>query len=396
MRSLILTLILIWGTPAFAQTLDPKKLESLTKAEEDARRTEAELSKKRKNIQSEIDSLKKQLVKTASEAASYEKEGLTLERKLASLDEKEKTLKDKIYGDRQSLMQLLGALQRIENNPPPPLAIRPKDAAEAARTETLMASLSAALHTRADELSERLKDAQVLRDEIISKHQSLSANEKTLSKRRNKISGLVQKKTELEKTVSKDQANASRKVDKLASEAKTLRDLIDSFEAEALNVAPRVKPGTETGTSSKRTSIAAKPVKLPKGVTKFAKAKGKLKAPISGRVIRKYGSGEKGMTIGGRSKSQVIAPYAGRIEFAGAFKNYDDVVIINVGEGYFILLTGLGETYVETGENIRTGEPLGLLPFKAKGTANLYIEFRKSGTTVNPQPWLGPALARNG
>lgn len=387
MRWLILTLILIWGTPAFAQTPDPKQLESLTKAEEDARRTEAELSKKRKNIQNEIDDLKKQLVKTASEAASYEKEGLALERKLNKLDAQEAALKDQIYGDRQSLMQLLAALQRIENNPPPPLAIRPKDAAEAARAETLMASLSAELHSRADELSGRLEAAQILRDDITSKHQSLSANEKTLSKRRNKISGLVKKKTVLEKTVSKDQANASRKVEKLASEAKTLRELIDSFEAEILDVNPRVKPGA--GSSKKRTSIAAKPVKLPKGVTKFAKAKGKLRAPVSGRIIRKYGSGEKGMTIGGRSKSQVIAPYAGRIEFAGAFKNYDNVVIINVGDGYFILLTGLGETYVETGENIRIGEPLGLLPFKAKGTANLYIELRKGGSTVNPHPWLG-------
>ena len=97
--------------------------------------------------------------------------------------------------------------------------------------------------------------------------------------------------------------------------------------------------------------------------------------------------------MGGRSKAQVISPYAGRVEFSGAFKNYDNVVILNVGDGYFILLTGLGETYVETNENIKTGEPIGLLPFKAKGTADLYIEFRKNGKTINPKPWLGAALA---
>lgn len=386
MRWFILTLILIWGTPAYSQTPDPKKLESLTKAEEDARRTEAELSKKRKSIQSEIDKLKKQLVKSASEAASYEKEGLTLERRLTQLSAQEVELKDKIYGDRQSLMQLLGALQRIENNPPPPLAIRPKDATEAALAETLMVSLSAELHARADELSQRLKAAQALQDEITSKHQKLAANEKALSKRRNKISGLVKTKTTLEKTVSQNQAEASRKVEKLASEAKTLRELIDSFESITLDVTPRVKPSRDS--KNKRTTIAVKPVKLPKGVKKFATAKGKLRAPISGKVIQKYGNGEKGMTVGGRSKSQVIAPYAGRIEFAGAFKNYEKVVILNVGDGYFILLTGLGETFVETGENIRTGEPLGLLPFKAQGTVNLYIELRNNGKTVNPQPWL--------
>ena len=394
MRWLILILILLGGTPAFSQTPDPKKLESLTKAEEDARRDEAELSKKRKTIQSEIDKLKKQLVETASEASSYEKEGLTLEQKLTELTTEETALQEKIYSDRQTVMQLLAALQRIENNPPPPLSIQPKDAAEAARAEKLMVSLSAELQARADELSKRLRNAQALRDDITSKHQRLSVNERTLSKRRNKISDLVKKKTELEKTVSKDQADANLKIEKLASEAKSLKDLIDSFEAEGGDVVPRIKP--KVGSSTKRTSIASKPIKLPKGTAKFVKAKGKLRAPIAGKVIQKYGNGEKGITVRGRSKSQVVAPYAGRIEFAGAFKNYDNVVIINVGEGYFILLTGLGETYVETGENITTGEPLGLLPFKSKGSANLYIEFRKNGTTVNPHPWLGPALARNG
>ena len=110
-------------------------------------------------------------------------------------------------------------------------------------------------------------------------------------------------------------------------------------------------------------------------------------------MLKKYGGAEKGITVGGSSESQVIAPYAGRVEFAGAFKNYENVVILNVGDGYFILLTGLGETYIETGENIKTGEPIGLLPFKANGTANLYIELRKAGKTIDPNPWLGAALA---
>lgn len=389
MRWFVLTLILLCAAPAYSQAPNPEKLESLTKAEEEARKTEAKLAQKRKSIQSEIDGLKKQLVKTANEASSFEKEGISLERTLKSLTKTETDLRDKIYGDQKSLMKLLAALQRIESNPPPPLAIQPKDAAEAARAEKLMSSLSLSLKSRADELGKKLKESQILQTEIERKQQSLSANEKTLAKRRKEISGLVSQKTDLEKSVSKDQESASLKVKKLASEAKSLRDLIDSFEASVLDVTPRVKPG-KNGTKK---SLVTKPVTLPKGVSKFGKAKGKLKAPISGRIIKKYGRGEKGITISGRSTSQVVSPYAGRIEFAGAFKNYDNVVILNVGEGYFILLTGLGETYVETGENMKIGEPIGLLPFKAKGTANLYIEFRKNGKTVDPKPWLGAALA---
>jgi len=392
MRWFILALILLIGAPhSYAQSADPDKLESLTKAEADARRKEAELAKKRSAIASEVSKLKKDLVRNASEAEKFEREGLSLETKLSDLDIEANSLNQAIYGDRQTLMRLLAALQRIENNPPPPLATQPKDAAEAARAARLMSSISGDLKKRADILSARLKDSQILRDEIDQKRTQLAANEKTLAKRRSQISKLVEQKSDLEKSVAKDREDAMREVSKLASEAKSLRELIESFEAATANVAPRVKPGSSP--SKRRTSIAAKPVKLPKGVIKFANAKGKLRAPVPGRITRNYGSGEKGMTVSTRSKAQVISPYAGRIEFAGAFKNYENVVILNVGGGYFILMTGMGETYVETGENVRIGEPLGLMPFNAKGSSKLYIEFRKNGGTINPKPWLGSAFS---
>jgi len=392
MRWIFLTLILMLGAaPTSAQTADPQRLESLTKAEEDARKREAELAKKRDAIASEVSKLKKDLVRTAAEAEKFEREGLSLERKLSELDSEAASLNEAIYGDRKTLMRLLAALQRIENNPPPALATQPKDAAEAALAARLMSSISSDLKKRADTLAARLEVSQNLRAEIEEKRTRLAANEKTLAKRRTQISKLVGQKSDLEKSVAKDREDALREVAKLASEAKSLRELIESFEAATADVGPRIKPGGQR--TKPRTSIAAKPVKLPKGVTKFASAKGKLRAPVPGRITRNYGSGEKGMTVSTRSKAQVISPYAGRIEFAGAFKNYDNVVILNVGDGYFILMTGMGETYVETGENVRIGEPLGLMPFNAKGASNLYIEFRKNGGTINPKPWLASALS---
>ena len=392
MRWLLTALILIFMvSPSYAQTADPQKLESLTKAEEEARKKEAELAKKRETIAQDLSKLKKDLVRNASNAEKYEREGLSLESKLSDLDTEAETLNEAIYGDRNTLMRLLAALQRIENNPPPPLASQPGDAADAARAARLMSSLSADLKKRADILASRLDASKTLRGEIEEKRRRLAANEQTLAKRRTQISQLVGQKSKLEASVIQDREIAQREVTKLASEAESLRDLIESFEAAKANIGPRIKPGGKR--TKPRSSIAAKPVKLPKGVTKFASAKGKLRAPVPGKITRNYGSGEKGMTVSTRSRAQVIAPYAGRVEFSGAFKNYDNVVILNVGGGYFILLTGMGETYVETGENVRIGEPLGLMPFNAKGASNLYIEFRKNGGTINPKPWLGTAFS---
>jgi septal ring factor EnvC (AmiA/AmiB activator) len=99
------------------------------------------------------------------------------------------------------------------------------------------------------------------------------------------------------------------------------------------------------------------------------------------------------MTVTASSKSQVVAPASARVEFAGDFKNYDKVVILNMDDGYFLLLTGLGETFPETGEIVSAGQPLGLMPFNPKNKTELYIELRKDGATINPKPWLGTAFA---
>ena len=396
MRCLIPALILFSSAgTAMAQTPDPEQLDTLTRAEEQAREKAAQLSRQRDTVRSDIDALKKELVKTGAESQGFEREGQSLETRLNELSLETERLNAAIYSDRDALMRLLAALQRIENNPPPPLATNPKDATEAARAATLMVVISENLQSRAKTLSDQLSALDTLRKEVNSKKESLSANSIALEKRRSRINALVRQKSSLEKSIAQDRETAQKDVTRLANEAQTLRDLIESFEASTADITPRVKPGisNSAGTTTLRRSVPSPAVKLPKGVTTFAKAKGKLRAPVQGQVTRQYGSGEKGVTIQTRSGAQVISPYAGRIEFAGAFKNYDYVVILNVGGGYFILMTGIGETYVETDENVTIGEPLGLMPFNEKGRTDLYIEFRQNGSTINPKPWLGAALA---
>ena len=161
-------------------------------------------------------------------------------------------------------------------------------------------------------------------------------------------------------------------------------ELIAKLEKEAAKVKPRTKPGRKP----------EKKLVLPEGTKPFAEAKGGVIRPVSGRLVKSYGRGEKGQTYAGRSGGQVIAPYAGRVEFSGAFKNYDNVVILNVGDGYFVLLTGLDELHVDAGDTVRRGEPVGKLPNKAD--AELYIELRKNGSPVNPKPWLAAEDVKSG
>ena len=191
-------------------------------------------------------------------------------------------------------------------------------------------------------------------------------------------------KSKLESKLADEKKLAAAEAEKLAAESKTLLELIAKLEVEAAKAVPRPKPGVKPSAK----------LALPKGTKRFAEAKGNMTRPVSGRLVRSFGRGEKGLTFTGRSGGQVIAPYAGRVEFSGPFKNYDNVIILNVGDGYFVLLTGLNDLYVDAGDTVRQGEPVGKLP-SGKGT-ELYIELRRNGSPIDPKPWLAAQDVKSG
>lgn len=404
LRCLIIAGLCFAAPQAWAQYVDPQKLDELTKQQEDAKAQQDTLARERQKTQKDIDGLKQKLVKAAAEAESYEKAGRAIQQRLTTLNSEHQALNGTLYKDRQALAKILSALQRIEANPPPALVISPHDTTKAIQAGYLMKGLKTSLSTRAEEIEKRVVAISDTQIEIEKEKAKLSKNEKALSKRQARIKTLVEDKAKLEAKLSKNHSLAQARVAALAAEADDLRDLIRKFEQSTRAVQPRIKPKLTIDRKPEeivprlkpKETEPPEPLLLPPDTLRFTDARDSLRAPVSGKVTKKYTAANKGLTVQTRSKAQVVAPYAGRVEFAGPFKNYDNVVILNVGDGYFILLTGLGEVFASSGEMVNSGEPLGLMPFNSQNRANLYIEFRKNGATVNPTPWLGTAFARQG
>lgn len=399
---LILWFGLLTAAAAMAQTVDPDRLGELSEAQEKQAEQAKALQENRDAVRRDITKLKRQLTQLAQDARKIERENNDIARRLERLEIQKTNVENSIYGDRKSLTRLLGALQRIGNNPPPALAVSPDDVVKAAQAGKLMASISTRLKTRTQTLEKQLVELETVRLEIDEDKNKLAINEKALESKRGYIKSVVTEKSKLERSISADQARAKKRAAALAAEANTLRDLIRQFEQAAEDVFPRLKP--KPGDSSRpppsrpklsaRSASPSAPLKFPRGTPKFSDSKNKLRAPVSGRLSKTYSPTRKGITVTTAKKAQIVAPAASRVEFAGPFKNYESVVILNVGDGYFILLTGVGEIYVDTGEMLRPGEPIGLMPFNTNTAAELYIEFRKNGTTVNPMPWFGTTFAR--
>jgi septal ring factor EnvC (AmiA/AmiB activator) len=95
----------------------------------------------------------------------------------------------------------------------------------------------------------------------------------------------------------------------------------------------------------------------------------------------------RGIVLETRPGAQVIAPYDGQVVFAGPFRGYGLLLIIEHAEGYHTLLAGMARVDSAVGQHLLVGEPVGVMG-QAEGKPRLYVELRHNGQPVNPLPWL--------
>ena len=108
------------------------------------------------------------------------------------------------------------------------------------------------------------------------------------------------------------------------------------------------------------------------------------------------GGHEKGVSISSRPGAQITAPCDGWVVYAGPFRNYGQLLILNAGDGYHVLLAGMDRISVDLGQFVVTGEPVAVMGGRVQSPAAiatgsgqpvLYVEFRKDGTPVDSGPW---------
>jgi murein hydrolase activator len=184
----------------------------------------------------------------------------------------------------------------------------------------------------------------------------------------------------------------------LAHQADSLKDLVAKLEKDGVSRAPDSASAGDKGAGP---AAAKDPARLTPAIA-FASAKGALPLPVNGVKIRDFGSPdglggtEKGLWIASRAGAQVTAPCDGWVVYAGPFRSYGQLLILNAGGGYHVLLAGMERISVDLGQFVLTGEPVAVMGGGAQSAAAvamgsnqpvLYVEFRKDGTPVDPSPW---------
>ena len=123
---------------------------------------------------------------------------------------------------------------------------------------------------------------------------------------------------------------------------------------------------------------------------------------MNGTKIRDFGGSdraggsEKGISLATRPGAQVTTPCDGWVVYAGPFRSYGQLLILNAGGGYHVLIAGMERISVNIGQFVLTGEPVATMGTTSQVASIfapnvnqpvLYVEFRKDGTPIDPGPW---------
>ena len=396
----ILLITLLCLTPSKAQeSFDTETLDTMREAQKQAEERQEELEAEAEKAAIEVRHLQKQMTQTAAERQKLEHEASYIEARLAVLNTEEESLSQKWQRDRKALLDLLAALQSLETSHPPALAIHPKEATKAARTASLMAELSPLLKERTEDVKQNLRNLLKLRGEILRKKENLLALEEGVKTRRSQLSKFLATKKSLETQLRKNSQKEAERAAELAKKSKNLSELVNSLTALAGDVLPRLKPPAKKNLSpsapkKQKKKTRSSPPSFQSLTGRFSEMRGRLRLPAAGRMTGKFGapmaSGGRteGIKLKTRPRAQVVSPIQAHVEFAGEFGNYGLLLILNVGDGYHLILSGLKTLVTGTGKTVLAGEPLGEMGEQDQSGSELYFEIRKNGQPVNPLPWL--------
>ena len=263
------------------------------------------------------------------------------------------------------------------------------------------------MRRQAESLAADLAELVSLRTQIAAERDQLARDLYVLADERQRLSLLIEerqrKQTEVEKSLAEERQRAAE----LARQAADLNELIVKLE-QGLDTAARasrqaLRQGEDKKIPDLRPDLAAfkDPGRLIPAIA-FASAKKMLPLPVNGVKIKDFGvpdgvgGTEKGISIAARPGGQITAPCDGWVVYSGTFRNYGQLLILNAGGGYHILLAGMERTSVDLGQFVVTGEPVAVMGGGAQSAVPLmlgssqpvlYVEFRKDGVPVDPGPW---------
>lgn len=410
--------LLAAGLPAFAESTaaagpDTERREmNESRAEYERINREISLSEERRaELAAEIAAIKKDsasitaaLIQSAKTERKLSQDIEDITDRVDALKTQETGVRESLAGRREVLAEVLGALQRMGLNPPPAILVTPEDALASVRSAIMLGAVVPGLRSETEALLADLTELRRIAASIEDERTRLAAafSEQLAEKKRLEL--LVAQKQNLQSEHEQTLVAEQKRAEELAGQAKSLKDLIAGLEKQAAE-AEKARLA-ELEKQKRNDELAALPVPEANRLAPaapFQSLKGKLALPAAGKFSRRFGDKDdnggvmQGDTVATQSGSIVTAPSDGSVLYAGPFRSYGQLLILNAGDGYHVVLAGMSRISAVSGQSVLAGEPIGAMGEARVASASaetlgnampeLYVEFRKDGKPVDPAPW---------
>jgi septal ring factor EnvC (AmiA/AmiB activator) len=317
--------------------------------------------------------LRTRLIATAAHVQSLEEEKGELDVTIGALAVQEKSLAADFARDRVAVARLLAVLERLQQDMPPVLVMKPDDALGAARGAMLLGVSLPRVYGAAAALARKLDDLRRTRAELIVRRVESARNAIQLTSARVELDQLLAMKSREAEQANAQYGDLQARLDAAADQAANLGSLLAKVAA--------LRAGPAGGGI---TVVTAQNVGGPAGPQR-----GSMLRPVVGRVVNGGGEGgdrAPGLSFVTAASAQVVAPADSRVLFAGRYHKEGQVLILEMGGGYDLVLAGLDRVDVRPGDQLLAGEPIGAMP--RDGSGRLYFEVRDNGKGISPAPWL--------
>ena len=382
------------ATPGTDGARSGKRLEELERALRQGRDERERIRRKADSIAKELDRLRGEMVKAAAAVQEHEQDLSDLERQLADLDRVESEKERALDSKSRQMSLVLAALERLAYRPSLALLAQPSPPADTVRGAILLRDVLPTLKRSAGELRADLDSLARLRHDITHQKARVAAAAERLDVQHRHLSSLFARKAVLQKQTESEGAEAEKRMVAMAAEANSLRDLLARIEAERQRRQRELaeRKARDRAAHAKEKRAGEDEARKEGSAKDFPRAEGDMPMPARGHVVVRYGQPNaqgtpaKGLTIATRPGAQVVAPFGGQVVFAGPFRGYGLLLIIEHSEGYHTLLAGMARIDSLLGQHLLAGEPVGVMGNGGKPL--LYLELRRNGQPINPLPWL--------
>jgi septal ring factor EnvC (AmiA/AmiB activator) len=351
--------------------------------------------------------LNAQLIDVSARVRAIETKIDDAEARLRPLDAREAQIRGSLSSRTAEITEVLSALQRAGRRAPPALLVTPEDALKSLRTAMLLGSIVPEMRARSQQLVADLGELVTVRKTIAAERDQLALDRDKIKDDQTRLASLIEERQRKQSAVEKDMETESARAVALAGQVDNLQGLISKVELDVKSAAKAAASadlrGTPVALTDGKPNLDAlkDPGRLSPAMA-FASTKGLLALPVNGTKIREFGGSdgvggvEKGISLASRPGAQVTTPCDGWVVYAGPFRSYGQLLILNAGGGYHVLIAGMERISVGIGQFVLTGEPVATMGstsqiasvLAANATRPvLYIEFRKDGTPIDPGPW---------